>query len=182
MTTTTYRLAVTLQATALHIIDHHHGGVHTVAHHLGDFAVLARYRTTTHTRSIHIWARQTTGEVIAAAAASTPLTGGPIASHVADFRGADLRWTRRVIPTDEQYRAPAQLSDLTGAQIGFHAAGRLDYFLAHDWAPGRNPRDTTWSLLAGTPTTGLQLIRTCVDIDTAIHYANTLQTRRATAV
>jgi hypothetical protein len=181
MTTNTYRLAVTLQATAINIIDCHHGGVHTLHHSLGDFAVLARHRTANHTRSVHTWARDRDGDLIAAAAATTPADGGPITSHVTDFHGAHMRWTRRVIPTDEQYRSPAQLSVVAGAHIGFHASGQLDYFVVHDWAPGRDPHTTTWSLLAGTPRTGLELMRTRVDLDTAVNYANTLQTRCAAA-
>jgi hypothetical protein len=43
--TNTYRLALSLQARALQIIDAHHTGVHTVAHHLGNFTVLAATAT-----------------------------------------------------------------------------------------------------------------------------------------
>jgi hypothetical protein len=54
MSTNTYRLAVTLQATAIATIDHHHGDQHTVNNILGDFTVLARYRTSADTRTVHI--------------------------------------------------------------------------------------------------------------------------------
>ena len=57
-----------------------------------------------------------------------------------------------------------------------------DYYLSHDWAPGRSPRDTTWSLLVGTARTGLVLAGTKVDVDTAINYAANLETRHLAAV
>jgi hypothetical protein len=83
----------------------------------------------------------------------------------------------------DQYRNPAELACGASAHpsarnIGFHAGGRADYYLSHDWAPGRSPRDTTWSLLVGTARTGLVLARTKVDIDTAVSYAVDLQSRR----
>jgi hypothetical protein len=182
MSTNTYRLAVALQATAIATIDHHRAGLHTVHHSLGEFTVLARYRTSPDTRAVHIWARDRDGNVLAAATASTPADGGPIASHVTEFRSATMRWTRRVVPTDEQYRRPTELRAAAGARIGFHADTAVDYFLVDDWAPGRDPRDTTWSLLAGTPRTGLTLVRTRIDIATALDYAQALQTRCAAAV
>ena len=75
---------------------------------------------------------------------------------VSAFRSDHLRWERRVIPTAAQYRNPAELAcgattHPSQAQIGFHAYGRGDYYLSHDWAPGRSPRDTAWSLLVGPP-------------------------------
>ena len=74
-----------------------------------------------------------------------------------------------MIPTAEQYRNPAALAIGTHpsqAQIGFHSCGRADYYLSHDWAPRRSPRDTTWSLLVGTTRRGLLVARTKVDVDT----------------
>ncbi|MDV3133351.1 hypothetical protein [Mycobacterium sp. 29Ha] len=184
MITNTYRLAVALQAKAIDDIDLHHGGVYTIAHTFGaDITVIARYRTGADQRIVQMWARDAEAHLLGSAEASTPAGGGIIASHVTAFRSGPLRWERRVIPTAAQYRNPAELpSHPSQAEIGFHACGRADYYLSHDWAPGRSPRDTTWSLLVGTAHTGLVLARTKVDVDTAIHYAAELDNRHLVAV
>jgi hypothetical protein len=188
MNTNTYRLAVALQAKAIQSIDLHADGVFTVVHSFGaGDAVVARYRRTAEQRVLQIWARDRQGHLLGSAEASTPAHGGLIASHVTGFRSGHLRWERRVIPTPSQYRNPAELACGAAAhpsqvQIGFHAYGRADYYLSHDWAPGRSPTDTTWSLLIGTARTGLVLLRTKVDVDTATGYAADLETRHLAAV
>jgi hypothetical protein len=186
MSTNTYRLAVALQAKAIDSIDLHARGVHTVAHTFGDdITVIARYRPGADQRILQMWARDADAHLLGAAKASAPLGGGLIASHVSAFRCEHLRWERRIIPTAAQYRNPAELAlgaHPSQAHIGFHACGRADYYLSHDWAPGRSPRDTTWSLLVGTTRAGLVLARTKVDVDTAIAYAADLETRHLAAI
>jgi hypothetical protein len=100
-----------------------------------------------------------------------------------------MRWHRRVIPTDEQYRNPAigatgSLADPNALPpIGFHSVGdRADYYLAHDRAPGRDPRRTTWSPLIGAHNSGLTLARAGVDLSTAVHYAADIDTHERTTV
>ena len=188
MTTNTYRLAVALQAKAIESIDLHAGGVYTVAHTFGDdITVVARYRTGADQRVLQMWARDADAHLLGSAEASIPVGGGLNASHVTAFRCDHLRWERRIIPTADQYRNPAERACGASAHpsarnIGFHACGRADYYLSHDWAPGRSPRDTTWSLLVGTARTGLVLARTKVDIDTAVSYAAGLQSRHLATV
>ena len=162
MSTNTYRLAVALQAKAIDSIDLHAGGVYTAAHSFGEnITVVARYRTGADQRILQIWAHDADAHLLGSAEASTPLGSGVIASHVTAFRGDHLRWERRTIPTTEQYRNPAALAIGTHpsqAQIGFHSCGRADYYLSHDWAPGRSPRDTTaFAPLPGTAFVGLGL-------------------------
>ena len=186
MRTNTYRLGVALQAKAIDSIDLHAGGVYTAAHSFGEnITVVARYRTGADQRILQMWAHDADAHLLGSAEASTPLGGGVIASHVTAFRGDHLRWERRIIPTAEQYRNPAALAIGTHpsqAQIGFHSCGRADYYLSHDWAPGRSPRDTTWSLLVGTTRRGLLVARTKVDVDTAISCAAEFETRHLVAV
>ena len=186
MRTNTYRLAVALQAKAIDSIDLHAGGVYTAAHSFGEnITVVARYRTGADQRILQMWAHDADAHLLGSAEARTPLGGGVIASHVTAFRGDHLRWERRIIPTAEQYRNPATLAIGTHpsqAQIGFHSCGRADYYLSHDWAPGRSPRDTTWSLLVGTTRRGLVVTRTKVDVGTAISYAAELETHHLVAV
>ena len=132
-----------------------------------------------------MWARDADAHLLGSAEAIAPVCGGLIASHVTAFRCEHMRWERRVIPTAAQYRNPAELirgAHPSQAHIGFHAYGRADYYLSHDWAPGRLPSDTTWSLPVGTARTGLVLARTKVDVDTAIGYAADLETRHLAAV
>jgi hypothetical protein len=184
MNTNTYRLAVALQAKAIDSIDLHTAGVYTVAPTIGDHVtVVARHRTGAGERIVQMWARDAEAHLLGSADAATPADGGLIASHVTAFRSGTLRWERRVIPTAAQYLNPAALAGHpSGAEIGFHAYGRADYYLSHDWAPGRSPHETTWSLLVGTAHTGLVLARTKVDVDTAIAYAADLDTRHLAAV
>jgi hypothetical protein len=189
MTTSTYRLAVALQAKAIDSIDLHAEGSFAVTHTFGaDITVVARYRTGAGQRILQMLARDADAHLLGSAEAAVPAGGGLIASHVTAFRSGPLRWERRVIPTAAQYRNPAELPcgpaghPSQEAQIGFHAYGRADYYLSHDWAPGRSPRETTWSLLVGTAHTGLVLARTKVDVDTAIDYAADLETRHLAAV
>ena len=189
MTTSTYRLAVALQAKAIDSIDLHAEGSFAVTHTFGaDITVVARYRTGAGQRILQMLARDADAHLLGSAEAAVPAGGGLIASHVTAFRSGPLRWERRVIPTRAQYRNPAELPcgparhPSQEAQIGFHAYGRADYYLSHDWAPGCSPRETTWSLLVGTAHTGLVLARTKVDVDTAIDYAADLETRHLAAI
>ena len=182
MSTHTYRLAVSLQALALQIIGDNRDGVHTVDHTLGDFTVLARYRAGADTQFIQIWARDHDARILASAQASAPCGGGVITSSVTEFRCADMRFNRRVLPTPQQYGDPTHhaletLGSVADSDVryAFHHSGRADYYLSHDWAPGRSPWNTTWSLLAGTPRSGLTLHRTGIDLDTAVAYAAHLE-------
>lgn len=192
MITNTYRLAVALQAKAIDSIDLHAEGSSAVTNTFGaDITVVARYRTGAGQRILQMLARDADAHLLGSAEAAVPAGGGLIASHVTAFRSGPLRWERRVIPTQAQYRNPAELpcgpaGHPSQAQIGFHAYGRADHYLSHylshDWAPGRSPRETTWSLLVGTAHTGLVLARTKVDVDTAIDYAADLETRHLAGV
>ena len=153
MTDHTYRLAVALQARALHIIDTHTAGVHPVSHDLGDFSVLARYRQDTARHFIHIWAHDHQAHILGSAQAHMPIGGGPITSNVTQFHAAHIRMQRRVMPTDEQYRDPTRLATATHANTpdadityGFHGIGHADYYLViptgrpgahHGKPPGR---------------------------------------------
>src|SRR6476619_5172919 len=111
MTTNTYRLAVALQAKAIESIDLHAGGVYTVAHTFGeDITVVARYATGADQRVLQMWARDADSHLLGSAEASIPVGGGLIASHVTAFRCDHLRWERRIIPTADQYRNPADLA------------------------------------------------------------------------
>jgi len=140
ISTNTYRLAVTLQTKAIDSIDLHTRGAYTVAHTVGDYiTVIARYRTGAGQRILQMWAHDADAHLLGSAEANRPVGGGLIASHVTAFRCQHLRWERRVIPTATQYRNPAELAvgaHPSQAQIGFHACGRADYYLTHDWAPG----------------------------------------------
>jgi len=119
MRTNTYRLAVALQAKAIDSIDLHARGVYTAAHSFGEhITVVTRYRTGADQRILQMWALDADAHLLGSAAASTPLGGGIIASHVTAFRGDHLRWERRIIPTAEQYRNPAALA------VGTHPARR----------------------------------------------------------
>ena len=189
MTDHTYRLAVALQARALQIIDTHTAGVHPVAHDLGDFTVLARYRQGADRRSIHICARDHQARILGSAQAHMPIGGGPITSSVTEFRAAHIRMQRRIIPTGEQYRDPTRLATGTLANApeadityGFHGSAHADYYLVPDWSPGRSPWQTTWSLIVATRPTGLVLRRTHVDFDTAVHSMHTWEAAQLATV
>jgi hypothetical protein len=184
MSSHTYRLAVSLQARALHIIGDHRAGVHTVDHNLGDFAVFASYRANADTQFVQIWARDHDARVPGSAQASAPCRGGVITSSVTEFRCGDMRFSRRVLRTPQQHADPTHLAAGTlrsvvdsDVRYAFHHSGRADYYLTHDWAPGKSPWNTTWSLLVGTPRSALALHRTGVDLDTPLAYAAHLETR-----
>ena len=97
--------------------------------------------------------------LLGSAEAAIPAGGGLIASHVTAFRGDHCAGNAASSPPPSSTATPPTLARPAGhpsqAQIGFHACGRADYYLSHDWAPGRSPRDTSWSLLVGTTRRGL---------------------------
>ena len=187
MTTNTYRLAVALQAKAIDSIDLHAGGSTPQptpsATTSPSSRATAPVQTSASCRCGHATPTRTCSDRLKQA---LPPGGGAHRQprHRIPRRSSALGTPhhphRRAVPQPRRARhRPAHPSQ---AQIGFHACGRADYYLSHDWAPGRSPRDTTWSLLVGTTHTGLVVARTKVDVDTAISYAAELETRHLAAV
>lgn len=128
-------------------------------------------------------ARDAATHILAAAVATTPIHGGIIDSHIAQFRSAALVWKRTITPPAHWWQRSAAAADPTGAaprnRIGFTATGSAEYFLNHDWLPGRDPRNTHWSLSSWSPATGLHLLIAAADIDAATRHVITLETRAA---
>lgn len=98
-------------------------------------------------------------------------------------RGAALVWERTITPPAHWWQRSTATADPTGAaprnRIGFTATGAAEYFLNHDWLPGRDPRNTHWSLSSWTPAASLRILIAGADIDAATQHAVTLETRAA---
>ena len=52
-----------------------------------------------------------------------------------------------------------------------------EYYLSHDWIPGRDPRATHWLLRSWTPHDGMHPVAHNVDIDAALQHVTILESR-----
>ncbi|TXI56468.1 hypothetical protein [Mycolicibacterium mageritense] len=171
----TYRLAAQLQAIAIDHVDHNTFGTHRIPSPQCGITTLARHRATGGRRTVTIIARDHDDRLLAAADATTPLDGGPIDSHITKFRSAHLVWTRAITPPAHWWsRDPSVVTTAPRNRIAFTAIGHTQYYLNHDWLPGRDPRATHWTLSTFTATRGLEPALTDIDIDTALHRATAL--------
>jgi hypothetical protein len=176
--THTYRLAAQLQALAIDTVDLNRFGTHRVPSPQPGITTLARHRAINHHRTVLVVARDADAHLVAAASAVTPVDGGPIDSHITNFCSGQLNWTRAITPPAHWWsRLPAQSAPAPRNRIGFSAIGAAEYYLTHDWIPGRDPRATQWLLRSWTPHDGIHAVAHDVDIDTALQHATNLESR-----
>lgn len=179
----TYRLAAQLQALAIDNVERRVFGTHRIPSPQHGLITTARHRQRDGQHAVLVVARDAATHILAAAVATTPVDGGIIDSHIAQFRSAALVWKRTITPPAHWWQQPVDTTDATEAasrnRIGFTATGCAEYFLNHDWLPGRDPRNTHWSLSSWTPTTGLRMLVAEADIDAATRHVITLETRAA---
>ena len=179
----TYRLAAQLQALAIDNVERRVFGTHRIPSPQHGLITTARHRQRNGQHAVLIVARDDITHVLAAAVATTPIGGGIIDSHIAQFRSAALVWKRTITPPAHWWRLSVDHTDPTkpapGNRIGFTATGAAEYFLNHDWLPGRDPRNTHWSLSSWTPAASLRILIAGADIDAATQHAVTLETRAA---
>jgi hypothetical protein len=178
--THTYRLGAQLQALAIDTVDLNRFGTHRLANPQPGLTTLARHRIINQHRTVLVVARDTDDRLVAAATATTPVDGGVIDSHVTNFCSAHLTWTRAITPPAHWWSrrpAAAQNAPAPRNRIGFTALGAAEYYLTHDWVPGRNPRATHWMLRSWTPHDGMNCATHNVDIDTALRHVGFLESR-----
>ncbi|WP_396912592.1 hypothetical protein [Mycolicibacterium sp.] len=179
----TYRLAAQLQALAIDNVELRVFGTHRIASPQAGLITTARHRLRDGQHDVLIVARDDATDVLASAVATTPVDGGVIDSHIAQFRSAGLLWKRAITPPAHWWqRGTANAGQPEVAprnRIGFTAAGSAEYFLNHDWVAGRDPRNTHWSLSSWTPARGLHVLLANVDIDAATRHAVTVDTQAA---
>lgn len=179
----TYRLAAQLQALAIDNVELRVFGTHHIPSPRAGLITTARHRLRDGRHDVLIVARDEDTNVLASAAASTPINGGIIDSHIAQFRSGRLIWTRAITPPAHWWQrstaSAAQPEVAPRNRIGFTAAGSAEYFLNHDWLPGRDPRNTHWSLSSWTPARGLNVVLASGDIDAATRHAVNLETQAA---
>lgn len=174
----TYRLAAQLQALAIDNVDLNIFGTHRIPSPQHGITTIARHRVTDTDRRVLIVARDADSRLLAAASATTPLDGGPIDSHITNFRSSPIAWTRAITPPAHWWSAtPAPDTTVPRNRIGFTATGHVEYYLNHDWIAGRDPRATQWTLRTWTPQHGVHTIVADTALDDALHHATTLETR-----
>ncbi len=179
----TYRLAAQLQALAIDNVELRAFGTHRIASPQAGLITTARHRLRDGQHDVLIIARDDATTVLASAVASTPVDGGIIASHIAQFRSGGLLWKRAITPPAHWWQHssvnPEQPHTAPRNRIGFTASVSVEYFLNHDWVTGRDPLNTHWSLSSWTPARGLHLLLASADIDTATRHAVTVETQAA---
>jgi hypothetical protein len=179
----TYRLAAQLQALAIDNVDLRVFGTHRIPSPQHGLTTTARHRQRDGQHDVLVVARDDATHILAAAVATTPVDGGIIDSHIAQFRSATLAWKRTITPPAHWWQHHTDTADHTEAaprnRIGFTATGSAEYFLNHDWIPGRDPRNTHWTLSSWTPATGRHVLLSDADIDAATRHAIAVETRAA---
>jgi hypothetical protein len=176
--THTYRLAAQLQALAIETVDLNRFGTHRVPSPQPELTTLARHRIIDHRRTVLVVARDADARLVAAATATTPVDGGVIDSHATNFCSGHITWTRAITPPAHWWsRAVAGGAPAPRNRIGFSALGAAEYYLTHDWIPGRSPRATHWLLRSWTPHDGMHPVAHDVDIDTALQHVTILESR-----
>jgi hypothetical protein len=177
--THTYRLGAQLQAMAIDTVDLNRFGTHRVPSPQPGITTLSRHRIINNRRTVLVVARDADARLVAAATAATPVDGGAIDSHIANFCSGQLNWTRAITPPAHWWsrNADAQNTPAPRNRIGFSALGAVEYYLTYDWMPGRDPRATHWLLRSWTPHDGMQPVAHDVDIDIALQHATVLESR-----
>jgi hypothetical protein len=181
----TYRLAAQLQALAIDNVDRPVFGTHRIPSPQPGIITTARHRQRNGEHAVLVVARDNATHVLAAAVATTPIGGGIVDAHIAQFRSAALVWKRTIIitPPAHWWQRSTDTTERTEAgprnRIGFTATGAAEYVLNHDWIPGRDPSNTHWTLSSWTPATGLHVLLCGADIDAATRHAITAETRAA---
>jgi hypothetical protein len=177
--THTYRLGAQLQAMAIDAVDLNRFGTHRVPSPQPGITALCRHRIINDRRTVLVVARDAADRLVAAATAATPVDDGVIESHITNFCSGQLIWTRAITPPAHWWsRQPAAHNAPTPRnRIGFSAIGSAEYYLTHDWIPGRDPRATHWLLRSWTPHDGMHHAARDVDIDTALQHVTKLETR-----
>ena len=176
--THTYRLAAQLQAMAIDTVDLNRFGTHRVPSPQPAITTLSRHRIINNRRTVLVVARDADTRLVAAATAATPVDGGAIDSHITNFSWGQLTWTRAITPPAHWWsRRPAQNAPAPRNRIGFSAIGAVEYYLTHDWIPGRDPRATHWLLRSWTPHDGMHPVAHNVDIDAALQHVTILESR-----
>jgi hypothetical protein len=177
--THTYRLGAQLQAMAIEAVALNRFGTHRVPSPAPGITALCRHRIINHRRTVLVVARDIEARLVAAATAATPIDGGVSDSHITNFCSGQLSWTRSITPPAHWWsRQPAaQNATAPRNRIGFSAIGAVEYYLTHDWIPGRDPRATHWLLRSWTPHDGMQHVARNVDIDTALRHVTDLESR-----
>lgn len=179
----TYRLAAQLQALAIDNVERRVFGTHRIPSPQHGLITTARHRQRNGEHAVLVVARDDATHVLASAVANTPIAGGIIDSHISQFRSAALVWKRTITPPAHWWQHDSithvQQEATPRNRIGFTATGSAEYFLNHDWMPGRDPSNTHWSLSYWTPAQGLHVLLAGTDIDTATRHAITVETRAA---
>jgi hypothetical protein len=179
----TYRLAAQLHALAIDNVDRPVFGTHRIPSPQHGLITTARHRQRSGEHTVLVVARDDATHVLAASVATTPIGGGIIDSHIAQFRSAALVWTRTITPPAHWWQRSTDTAEHTEAaplnRIGFTAIGSAEYFLNHDWIPGRDPSNTHWTLTSWTPAAGLHILLSHADIDAATRHVIAVETRAA---
>jgi hypothetical protein len=143
----TYRLAAQLQALAIDNIDRPVLGTHHIPSPQPGLITTARHRQRNGEHAVLIVARDDATHVQAAAVATTPIGGGIIDAHIAQFRSAALVWKPTITPPAPWWQRSTDTTDHTAAaprnRIGFTATGSAEYSSTTTGSPAATPATPT---------------------------------------
>ena len=167
--THTYRLGAQLQAMAMAIdtVDLNRFGTHRVPSPAPAITTLSRHRIINNRRTVLVVARRR----------RHPTCRCRHRSHARRRRCHRFAHYELLLGTahlDARHHAARALVEPPPRPERTRAA---EYYLSHDWIPGRDPRAIHWLLRSWTPHDGMHPVAHNVDIDAALHHVTILESR-----